>query len=126
MSDAGTEERLLHVPLERVFAAFTEPQYMKRWLGLEAFVDLKVGGAYELSWPDNGPGGTPEINGAIVELRPPEHLLVGWNGDSEGTLELHLEPTLGGTRVRLNVSDHPAWTAALDRLEAWLAGPRTR
>ena len=94
-------ERTFDAPREAVFAAWTNPEVLKRWWASEpgwrspsAEVDLCVGGRYRLSMgePDGGPVHT--VTGEYIEVRPPERLAYtwAWEGDppemdgSAGTL----------------------------------------
>ena len=94
-------ERTFDAPREAVFAAWTNPEVLRRWWASEpgwrspsAEVDLRVGGRYRLSMgePDGGPVHT--VTGEYTEVRPPERLAYtwAWEGDppemdgSAGTL----------------------------------------
>ena len=94
---------------ERVWAALTEPDQIRRWFCNEgAEIDLRPGGAIRLSWSH----GTSR---AIVETVDPPHQFAfrwapGYNGEDpnrpieEQPLTLvafTLEPVDGGTRLRL-------------------------
>jgi uncharacterized protein YndB with AHSA1/START domain len=86
-------ERRLDHPIEKVWAALTEPGEMSGWWG-EADVELRVGGRFVLSWQN--PGG-PTMQATITELDPPRLLETG--GDVHGTLRWELEPDGDGTRL---------------------------
>jgi uncharacterized protein YndB with AHSA1/START domain len=94
-------ERTFDAPREAVFAAWTNPEVLRRWWASEpgwrspsAEVDLRVGGRYRLSMgePDGGP--VHAVTGEYTEVRPPERLAYtwAWEGDppemdgSAGTL----------------------------------------
>jgi uncharacterized protein YndB with AHSA1/START domain len=86
-------ERRLDHPIEKVWAALTEPGEMSAWWG-EAEVELRVGGRFVLSWQN--PGG-PTMHATITELDPPR--LLETDGDVHGTLRWQLEPDGDGTRL---------------------------
>jgi uncharacterized protein YndB with AHSA1/START domain len=94
-------QRTFDASREAVFAAWTNPEVLRRWWASEpgwrspsAEVDLRVGGRYRLSMgePDGGPVHT--VTGEYTEVRPPERLAYtwAWEGDppemdgSAGTL----------------------------------------
>ena len=94
-------QRTFDAPREAVFAAWTNPEVLRRWWASQpgwrspsAQVDLRVGGRYRLSMgePDGGPVHT--VTGEYTEVRPPERLAYtwAWEGDppemngSAGTL----------------------------------------
>ena len=86
--------RFLRVPRERVFAAWTEPEQMKRWMGpenstcLEAESDLRVGGRYRFVVRGTMPPREGEaaqertfpVTGEYLEVRPPELVRYTWRG----------------------------------------------
>ena len=67
-------------PRERVFAAWTEPERLKRWWGPGAFrtteaeVDLRPGGRYALTLEP----GAMHLAGEFREVVPPERLVYTW------------------------------------------------
>jgi uncharacterized protein YndB with AHSA1/START domain len=94
-------ERTFDAPREAVFAAWTNPEVLRRWWASEpgwqspsAEVDLRVGGRYRLSMGDPHSGAVHTVAGEYTEVRPPEHLAYtwAWEGDppemegSAGTL----------------------------------------
>jgi uncharacterized protein YndB with AHSA1/START domain len=76
--------RRLHDPIERVWAALTEPDQIGGWLG-EAEVDLAVGGEIVVRFlnadPNDFPDGPPTWRATITRLEPP-HLLE-YEGEGE-------------------------------------------
>jgi uncharacterized protein YndB with AHSA1/START domain len=89
-------ERHLDHPIERVWAALTEPVQMIAWWG-EAEVDLVVGGRFKVSWLNTDDGGnTAVMNATITELDAPT--LLETDGDIHGVLRWQLQPgESGGT-----------------------------
>lgn len=134
-------ERTFATSPERVFAAWTEPEVLRRWfaagpdwssVGVE--VDLRVGGRYRLSM--TGPaGGTHTIVGEYLQVVRPELLVYTWRQDPSDS-SAAADPTLvtvrfraapEGTTVLLTHTRFPAkrerdrhgdgWRACLDNLD---------
>lgn len=129
-------------PREKVFAAWTDPEQLKKWFAPneafqvpEASVDLKVGGRYRIQMlaPD---GGIHTAHGEYLEIVPPEKLVFtwGWEGNSEfpkntrvtvkfvaqgqeTEVQLRHEwlPNAGAKRLH-----GEGWTGSLDRLQKFL------
>jgi len=80
--------RTFDAPRDRVFAAWTTPEMLKRWFNLEsstcveAASDAKVGGKYRIAMrADDG-----EMNvlcGTYTELRAPERLAFTWQWEED-------------------------------------------
>lgn len=140
--------RFFRAPRERVFAAWTQAEQMKQWMGPANFVcletesDLRVGGQYRVVMrgtppPRNGEAPqevTSTVTGEYIEVRPPELVRYNWNptwspGElSVVTLRLHEEN--GGTRLELihegfatvdsaNGHNH-GWNGVLDKFAAYV------
>lgn len=100
-------ERELHVraPVERVWQVITEPEYVARWFGTKAEIDLRPGGAAVFGWDEYGDGA------ALVERVEPPHVFAfrwmrehGVPFDPAGgwtRVEFTLSPDGAGTRLRL-------------------------
>jgi uncharacterized protein YndB with AHSA1/START domain len=88
-------------PRELVFAAYTRPELLKRWLGVRGGwsmavceVDLRVGGAYRWVW--RGPDGAEMgMGGVYREIVPNERIVctekfdqAWYPGEAVGTVEL--------------------------------------
>jgi uncharacterized protein YndB with AHSA1/START domain len=87
--------RRLGHPIEKVWAALTEPEELLRWWG-EAKVDLREGGAFDVSWLNtDDDGNRAEMHATITRLDPPR--LLETDGDMHGILRWELEPDRGGT-----------------------------
>jgi uncharacterized protein YndB with AHSA1/START domain len=73
--------RVFDAPRSMVFEAWTNPELLKRWLGVRngwrfevCEVDLKVGGAYRFVW--RGPDGAEMgMGGVYREIAAPERLV---------------------------------------------------
>ena len=78
--------RLIRAPGERIFAAWTQPDQLRRWWGppgvrcVDASVNLSVGGAYRIvnELPD---GSRMTIFGEFTLISPPRLLAYTWSTD---------------------------------------------
>lgn len=124
-------ERLLPAPVEDVFAAWTDPAQMGRWLApvghAEVEADAVVGGRLRVVMTDGDV--RIEHDGEYLEVQPPERLSFTWRSRYTGeepsvvTVELHDEG--GSTRLVLHhdrlppevrASHEGGWAGILDRL----------
>jgi uncharacterized protein (TIGR03086 family) len=124
-------EKSVTVPLspDETFALITEPDRLRRWQAITARVDLRAGGDYR--WTII-PGHS--ARGRFTEVEPGRRVVFtwGWEGAADlppgaSTVTITLEPTAGGTVVRLvheGLTDEQAaghaegWSHYLDRLLA--------
>jgi uncharacterized protein YndB with AHSA1/START domain len=138
------ERRLAH-PIERVWAALTEPDELAGWLA-EAELDLVEGGSIELRWqneisdedaarygvdlPDDR-SELPVMHGTVTRLDPPR--LIEYDTDLHGLLRWELREdgpgcVLSFTSTLPRLEDHlvvqtlAGWHFHLDVLEDALAG----
>lgn len=140
--------RHLRAPRERVFAAMTEAEQMKQWMGpvnftcLETESDLRVGGRYRVvmrGTPPSRNGEVPQeitstVTGEYLEVRPPEFVRYTWNPTwapgEQSTITLRFHEENGGTRLELlhegfataeSAAGHDhGWTVVLEKLAAFL------
>ncbi len=106
-----TLEHTVAAPIERVFAAITDPNLMAKWMwaGIGdpvAEVDLRVGGAYSCYAKEE-----LGFRGIYLVIEPPTHLIftlqwdadVGYNQDgakvTDEAIEVLLEAVDTGTRI---------------------------
>ena len=87
-------------PPEVVYAFFTEPDAIVRWMGDYAVLDARPGGEFTVDI-----NGVP-VRGRYVEVDPPHRLLISWGHAGStvlppgtSTVEITLSPTAAGTRV---------------------------
>jgi uncharacterized protein YndB with AHSA1/START domain len=139
-------ERRFEYPIERVWAAITEPDELRGWLAA-AEVDLREGGAIALRWL-NVPDDTQEweekgielpedhdpaapVRGTITRLDPPQ--LIEYETDQMGTMLWELRADGSGCALTFtNTIDLPdgqppeqtlvGWHIHLDHLDEALAG----
>jgi uncharacterized protein YndB with AHSA1/START domain len=128
-------ERDIAAPPEVVFAMFTEPHLLVRWLGDTAELDPLPGGVFRFTLADQD-----ACCGRYVELDPPHRLVFTWGWERAeaipvpaGSTEVTVEctPTATGTHLRLThcgldgdaaaLHEH-GWDRFLTRLGAVLDG----
>lgn len=133
--------RTINAPVERVFAAWTQPEHLEKWWGpagvtcSEAEVDLRVGGAIRIAntLPD---GSTLWIEGTFEHVEPPTELVYTWlvGGGIHGAasrVRVRFEPKGQATEVivqhdridgKATRDNHEAgWIGCLDGLEELFA-----
>jgi uncharacterized protein YndB with AHSA1/START domain len=140
-------ERRLDHPVERVWAALTEPDELRGWLAAADELDLREGGTITLRWlnvPDDTQEWTekgvdlPEdrdisapVRGTITQLDPPR--LIEYETDEMGVLRWELRDEGGACALTFTNTielpeDSPpeqtlaGWHIHLDHLEDVLAG----
>ena len=136
--------RVFDAHREEVFKAWTDPDELAAWYGPDQFdtprdrirIDLRVGGRFELTMVQRGGGPEFAIGYDIVELVPPE--LIVLRSDPMPEAGMH-EPTIvrvelhdHGSKTRMTLSDGPlppegrgraeaGYNAALDKLASLVA-----
>lgn len=131
-------ERHIDASPETVFAFFTDPEKLTRWLAVEATLDPRPGGACRQTHVGQD-GDRFFMRGEFVEVSPPSRVVFTWGFENESmevqpgasTVEVTLEPQDGGTWLRLVHSDLPpadrdnhdaGWSTMLDRLATAVTG----
>lgn len=123
------ERRLAH-PVERVWAALTEPRQLAAWLA-EADIELVEGGRAELRWQNTDQNGNSTVaHGTIARLEPPRLLEIAT--DVHGRLCWQLRPDGAGCALTFSATiDLPGellpvvlagWQLHLDHLAGALDG----
>ena len=132
-------ERLIPAPPERVFEYWTEPELVAKWFGPGEFdvpssdLDLRPGGKWRttIRSPE---GQLRTVSGVYSKIEPPRRLVFtwAWNDDNgvrghETQVTVTLEPTPGGTRLRLVQEDfqnrevrdrhNGGWASSLSKLQ---------
>jgi uncharacterized protein YndB with AHSA1/START domain len=128
------ERRLPH-PVDRVWAALTDPAELRRWWG-DADLDLTDGGRFALRWLNTDEAGdVATLDGAITKLDPPRLLEISAAWGSTGspdpgaptTLTWELDPDGDHTLLRFTNTVTPPATAGPDTTgggpDAATAGP---
>ena len=107
-------KRRLKAPPAKVFAAWTDPQKIMRWMGpadvmaTHAETDARVGGRYRIVM--HAPNGEEhDVGGVYREVVPNEKLVFTWGWkatlERESLVTVLLKPDGGGTLLTLT---HPA------------------
>jgi uncharacterized protein YndB with AHSA1/START domain len=110
-TDPIVKEMRIDASPETVFAFFTEPEKLTRWLCDEATVDPRPGGVNHQTHPgdEDNPNGPYYMRGRFVEVSPPSRVVFTWGFEGcdvdvppgSSTVEVTLEPDGDGTRLRL-------------------------
>lgn len=135
-----TVKRRLKAPPAEVFAAWTDPEKVKRWMGpgeskaLSAECDARAGGRYR--WVmQNSAGEIHHVSGIYREVIPNEKLVFTWAWKStperESLVTVLLRPDGDGTLLTLTHEQffdedardrhQQGWTGALEKLEKLFA-----
>jgi len=129
-------ERQIEATPETVFAFFTDPTKLTRWLAVDATLDPRPGGICHQTH-DGRNGVEYLMRGEFVEVEFPSRVVFTWGFENddidlrpgETTVEVTLEPRDGGTWLTLVHRDLPqsergdhdsGWATMLDRLAAAL------
>lgn len=119
---------------ETVFALLTDEKEQLRWMGVEATIEPRPGGAYRVNC-----NGKDVARGEFVEVVPHFRVVFSWGWEGEGhpippgstTVEITLTPEGDGTCLRLLHRDLPAdavgdhghgWDHFLERLGVLAGG----
>jgi uncharacterized protein YndB with AHSA1/START domain len=140
-ADVRTEpivhERHIAASPETVFAFFTDPEKLTRWLAVEATLDPRPGGVCRQTHVGQD-GDRFFMRGEFVEVSAPHRVVFTWGFENESmevrpgasTVEVTLEPQEAGTWLRLvhrdlpqaNRANHDAgWDTMLGRLASAVA-----
>ena len=135
-----TLKRRLKAPPAKVFAAWTDPEKMKRWMGpgevktMRAEADTRVGGRYRIVM--QAPNGEEyDVGGVYREVVADEKLVFTWAWKSaperESLVTLLLKPDGDGTLLTLTHEQfadedsrnghEQGWNSSLDKLEKFVA-----
>ncbi|MCX4510981.1 SRPBCC family protein [Streptomyces sp. NBC_01619] len=120
-------ERSYPHPVERVWAAVSEPEGLAHWFPSKVRIEPHEGGKIEFSEDPN----LPATTGTVLVFEPPHRLAFTWEGD-----EIHLEVTAEGEGCRLALTNVLAarntaarnaagWSVCLTELDRHLAGARS-
>jgi uncharacterized protein YndB with AHSA1/START domain len=132
--------RVIAATIERVFAAWTQPELLRQWWGpagvrcIAAEIDLRVGGGYRIGneMPD---GAVLWIAGEFEVVESPLCLVYSWRVGDEPVSRVTVRFTaLGETSTEVMIHHERVETAALrdghergwhgclDGLASWIAG----
>ena len=106
---------------ETVYAFFTDPEKMARWMGIEITLDPVPGGIFRVDVT-----GVNKASGHYVELKSYTRVVFtwGWEGDAmippgSTTVEIDLIPDGDGTLLRLVHKDLPTTESRERHSEGW-------
>ena len=119
-------------PIEKVWAALTVPERMADWFADVESLELRLGGAIHLYFPEVD----YRIQGVITALEPPRRLTWTWPqpDGTESTVSFELEPDGAGCRLTLiergltlsqGAGNAAGWHAHLEALTDACDGVRT-
>jgi uncharacterized protein YndB with AHSA1/START domain len=135
-----TIKRRLKAPPAKVFAAWTEPEKIKHWMGpgeikvLHVECDARAGGRFR--WVMQAPDGEKhDVSGVYREIVPNEKLVFTWawisTPDRESLVTVLIKPDGDGSLLTLTHEqffDEDArdrhqggWSNALDKMEKYFA-----
>ena len=135
-----TLKRRLNAPPERVYAAWTDPEKLKRWFGpeqietLRADADARVGGRFRIVMRGTD-GEEHDVSGVYREVVPNEKIVFTWawrsTPERESLVTVVIKPQGAGsllTLVHEQFFDEAArdrhehgWIGCLDKLERYFA-----
>jgi uncharacterized protein YndB with AHSA1/START domain len=100
MTDAVVCEIDVRAPAAEVFAMFTDPALLVRWIGIRALLEPQPGGAFRFELV---PG--EFCSGRYVEVDPPRRVVFTWGWES-GALPV----AAGSTTVEVDLTEHDGVT----------------
>jgi uncharacterized protein YndB with AHSA1/START domain len=132
--DAVVCEVQIRAPAARVFAMFTDPALLVRWIGIRALLEPRPGGSFRFELVLG-----EFCSGRYVEVVPDRRVVFTWGWESGAlpvapgstTVEVDLSERDGVTHVRLThrgldaairAMHEEGWTRYLARLSAVLEG----
>jgi len=124
-------ERRLDHPVDRVWAALTEPEQMRQWWAAADELELREGGRFQIRWLNTDEQGNVAIaRGTVSAVDPPR--LLELDSDIHGVMRWELRPDGEATELTfistLELPDEfrskvlAGWHAHLDFLEDALDG----
>ena len=131
-----TLKRRLNAPVEKVYAAWTDPEKIVKWFGPDsgpvtrAETDLRVGGRYIIAFNTEN-GERHQVGGIYREVVPNERLVFTWawhtTPERESLVTVTVKPDGAGSILTLlheQFFDEAArdghkrgWSGSLDKLE---------
>jgi len=136
-----TIKRRFNAPPAKVFAAWTDPEKIRAWMGpgevgiLLVEADVRVGGRYRIVMQKPGDAEQHDVSGVYREVIANEKLVFTWawktTPERESLVTLTFKPDGGGTLMTLSHEQffdedardrhNSGWSATMPKLEAFLA-----
>ena len=124
----------------KVFAAWTDPEKLKHWMGgreiasVTAQADVRVGGRYRIVMQKSGDGEQHDVSGVYREVIPNERLVFTWAWKStperESMVTITFKADNGGTLMTFTHEqffdedardrDQQGWSTSFEKLEKYL------
>ena len=103
-------EAIVACSVDEAWRWWTEPERLVSWMGSDAEVDLRPGGAIRIAY-----GNGAVMIGKLIALDPPRRLAFTWGWEDpaevvrpgQSRVEVDFEPLDRGTRVRVRHHDLP-------------------
>jgi uncharacterized protein YndB with AHSA1/START domain len=135
-----TLKRRLKAPPAKVFAAWTDPEKVKHWMGpgevkvLSVECDARVGGRFR--WVMRSPNGeTHDVSGVYREVVPNQKLVFTWawitTPERESLVTVDIKPDGDGSLLTLTHEQffdtdardrhQQGWSNALDKMDKFLS-----
>lgn len=116
--DPVVAEVVIRAPADAVYAMFTDPAKLVRWIGIRALLEPRPGGQFRFELFDG-----EFCSGRYLELVPGRRIVFTWGWESgalpvppgSSTVEVDLSERDGTTHVRLT---HRGLDAAMRRMHA--------
>ena len=135
-----TIKRRFNAPPAKVFAAWTDPEKLKHWMGgreigqVTAQTDTRVGGRFRIVMQKSGDGEQHDVSGVYHEVIPNEKLVFTWawktTPERESLVTVLIKPDGDGSLLTLTHEQffdedardrhNAGWTGAMDKLEKYL------
>jgi uncharacterized protein YndB with AHSA1/START domain len=120
-SPVVVREVLVAAPRELVWAFWTEPERLVRWMGAVAAIDLRPGGDVRIEYANGA-----VMLGTVLEVEAPSRLVFSWGWEDpaevvrpgHSRVEVALDEAPDGTLVRVRHLDLPAAEAG-GHAEGW-------
>jgi uncharacterized protein YndB with AHSA1/START domain len=101
--------RTLNVPREKVFAAFTDPEWVRAWWAPKGWytphveIDARVGGRYRLGMRSDNDPSLMYVHGEYLVVQPPERLVFTYIWEAGGAGDRWLDFDLVGIKTVVTV-----------------------
>ena len=119
----------LQAPVEAVWHAWTDSETITKWFSPEAYIEPRLGGAYELYFDPDDHDHMSTKGCKITKIQPTTHLSFQWRGpdqylhvmnDPEPATHVHIEFQEEGVETTITVI-HEGWGTgqAWDEAREW-------